>query len=195
MRRLNEYLDGLLPLLAGEAADAVGETVTTRGALRSPDAPTPDVYLAALGPQMLKIAGRRTAGTLHVDDGAQDARPSHVGPTLRAGGRRRGSARGRGPGGGRRCRSASPTTSTARASAGRRAVRDVRRACRPTARCSTARATPAPRTPRSSATRRPSRIDSTNWRRSASTNSPRWSSTALPQVRERTRALLLSKDS
>ncbi len=33
VRRLNEYLDGLLPpLLAGEAAEAAGETVTTRGA-------------------------------------------------------------------------------------------------------------------------------------------------------------------
>lgn len=34
VRRLGEYLDGLLPLLNGEKADASGETVTTRGALR-----------------------------------------------------------------------------------------------------------------------------------------------------------------
>lgn len=31
VRRLNEYLDGLLPLLSGEEADAEGQTVTTRG--------------------------------------------------------------------------------------------------------------------------------------------------------------------
>ncbi|MGB7357176.1 MAG: LLM class flavin-dependent oxidoreductase, partial [Mycobacterium sp.] len=63
VRRLNEYLDGLLPLLAGEPADAVGETVTTRGALMIPGAPRPDVYIAALGPQLLRLAGRRTSGT------------------------------------------------------------------------------------------------------------------------------------
>ena len=60
VRRLNEYLDGLLPLLAGEPADATGETVTTRGALLIPGAPRPEVYIAALGPQMLRLAGRRT---------------------------------------------------------------------------------------------------------------------------------------
>src|SRR4051812_27378970 len=64
LRRMREYLDGLLPLLAGQAADAEGETVTTRGSLQIPGAPTPDVYIAALGPQMLRLAGRRTAGTL-----------------------------------------------------------------------------------------------------------------------------------
>ena len=58
VRQMREYLDGLLPLLAGEAANAVGETVTTRGALQIPGAPAPQVYLAALGPQMLRLAGR-----------------------------------------------------------------------------------------------------------------------------------------
>ena len=52
VRRMREYLDGLLPLLAGQSAEAVGETVTTRGSLQIPGAPTPDVYIAALGPQM-----------------------------------------------------------------------------------------------------------------------------------------------
>ncbi|PRC47988.1 LLM class F420-dependent oxidoreductase, partial [Mycobacterium sp. ITM-2017-0098] len=63
VRRLNEFLDGLLPLLAGEPANASGQTLTTRGALMIPGAPRPDVYIAALGPQLLRIAGRRTAGT------------------------------------------------------------------------------------------------------------------------------------
>ncbi len=82
LRRMREYLDGLLPLLAGQAADAVGETVTTRGSLQIPGAPTPDVYIAALGPQMLRLAGRRTAGTLTWMTGPKTL-AEHVGPTLR----------------------------------------------------------------------------------------------------------------
>jgi 5,10-methylenetetrahydromethanopterin reductase len=81
-RRMREYLDGLLPLLAGQPAEAVGETVTTRGSLQIPGAPTPDVYIAALGPQMLKLAGRRTAGTLTWMTGPKTL-AEHVGPALR----------------------------------------------------------------------------------------------------------------
>ncbi len=82
VRRLNEYLDGLLPLLAGERADAVGQTVTTRGALMVSGAPRPDVYIAALGPQMLKLAGRRTSGTCTWMTGPKTL-ADHVAPTLR----------------------------------------------------------------------------------------------------------------
>ena len=82
VRRLNEFLDGLLPLLAGEPADATGETVTTRGALMIPGAPRPDVYIAALGPQLLRLAGRRTSGTCTWMTGPTTLR-EHVGPTLR----------------------------------------------------------------------------------------------------------------
>ncbi|MDV3128642.1 TIGR03564 family F420-dependent LLM class oxidoreductase [Mycobacterium sp. 21AC1] len=82
VRRLREYLDGLQPLLAGEPADAPGETVTTRGALQVPGASAPDVYIAALGPQLLKLAGRRTAGTVTWMTGPTTL-ADHVGPTLR----------------------------------------------------------------------------------------------------------------
>jgi F420-dependent oxidoreductase-like protein len=82
VRRLREYLDGLQPLLAGQPAEAVGETVTTRGALQIPGAPTPDVYVAALGPQLLRLAGRRTAGTVTWMTGPKTL-ADHVGPTLR----------------------------------------------------------------------------------------------------------------
>jgi F420-dependent oxidoreductase-like protein len=82
VRRLNEYLDGLLPLLAGEPAAAAGETVTTRGALMVSGAPRPDVYIAALGPQLLKIAGRRTSGTCTWMTGPKTL-AEHVGPALR----------------------------------------------------------------------------------------------------------------
>jgi F420-dependent oxidoreductase-like protein len=82
VRRLNEYLDGLLPLLSGEAAAATGETVTTRGSLMISGAPRPDVYIAALGPQLLRIAGRRTAGTCTWMTGPKTL-AGHVSPTLR----------------------------------------------------------------------------------------------------------------
>lgn len=83
LRRMREYLDGLLPLLAGEPVNAVGETVTARGALQIPGAPAPQVYLAALGPQLLRLAGRRTAGTVTWMTGPKTL-ATHVGPTLRA---------------------------------------------------------------------------------------------------------------
>ncbi|BBY18337.1 TIGR03564 family F420-dependent LLM class oxidoreductase [Mycolicibacterium litorale] len=81
VRRMREYLDGLQPLLDGQAADATGEIVTTRGALQF-RAPTPPVYLAALGPQLLRLAGRRTAGTLTWMTGVTTL-AEHVGPTIR----------------------------------------------------------------------------------------------------------------
>lgn len=82
VRRMREYLDGLQPLLAGEAVNAAGETVTARGVLQIVGAPTPEVYLAALGPQMLKLAGQRTAGTLTWMCGPKTL-GEHIGPTLR----------------------------------------------------------------------------------------------------------------
>jgi F420-dependent oxidoreductase-like protein len=61
--RMSEYLDALLPLL-GEGRVAVsGETVTAVGSVDI-DAPPVPVLVAALGPQMLRLAGRRAAGTL-----------------------------------------------------------------------------------------------------------------------------------
>jgi F420-dependent oxidoreductase-like protein len=83
VRRLSEYLDGLLPLLAGEQVNASGEMLTTRGALQISDAPTPDVYVAALGPQMLRLSGRRTAGTITWMTGPKTLK-EHIGPTMRA---------------------------------------------------------------------------------------------------------------
>ena len=83
VRRLAEYLDGLQPLLAGRPADAVGETVTTRGVVQIAGAPAPEVYIAALGPQLLRLAGRRTAGTVTWMTGPKTL-AGHIGPTLRA---------------------------------------------------------------------------------------------------------------
>ncbi|MFG1934086.1 TIGR03564 family F420-dependent LLM class oxidoreductase [Mycobacterium sp. NPDC048908] len=82
VRQMREYLDGLQPLLAGQAADATGEFWTTRGALQIPGVPTPQLYIAALGPQMLRLAGRRTSGTLTWMTGPRTL-AEHVGPALR----------------------------------------------------------------------------------------------------------------
>ena len=82
VRRLNEYLDGLLPLLDGKAADATGETVTTVAALRIPEVKGPPVYIAALGPQILKVAGKRTSGTVTWMTGPKTL-AEHTGPVLR----------------------------------------------------------------------------------------------------------------
>jgi 5,10-methylenetetrahydromethanopterin reductase len=82
VRRLSEFLDGLLPLLAGEPVNATGEMLTTRGSLQISGAPTPEVYIAALGPQMLRLAGRRTAGTITWMTGPKTLK-EHIVPTLR----------------------------------------------------------------------------------------------------------------
>ncbi|MFT4088529.1 MAG: TIGR03564 family F420-dependent LLM class oxidoreductase [Gordonia sp. (in: high G+C Gram-positive bacteria)] len=83
IRRASEYLDGLLPLLNGEMADAGGEIYTTRGAFTMTDVPHPPVYLAALGPKMLKLAGSRTSGTITWMTGPQTL-AGHIVPSLRA---------------------------------------------------------------------------------------------------------------
>ena len=83
MRRLSEYLDGLSPCSPGKDVNSEGELVTTKGRRRSPRAPTPEVYVAALALQMLRVAGRRTAGTITWMTGPKTLR-DHIGPTLRA---------------------------------------------------------------------------------------------------------------
>ncbi|MCE3553513.1 TIGR03564 family F420-dependent LLM class oxidoreductase [Pseudonocardia sp. RS11V-5] len=80
--RMEEYLNSLLPLLEGREAAVEGETVTCRGTISVPGATPPEVFLAALGPRMLDIAGRRTAGTLTWMVGPRTLR-NHVVPTLR----------------------------------------------------------------------------------------------------------------
>lgn len=82
VRRMEEYLDGLLPLLAGRSARAVGGTVTTRVRLRIPGAPEPEVYLAAWSSRMLRLAGRRTSGTITWMAGPKTL-AEQTGPVLR----------------------------------------------------------------------------------------------------------------
>ncbi len=62
LRYMREYLDVLMPLLDGEPVSASGDVVSGRGALEVEGPPVP-VLVAALGPQMLKLAGKAAHGT------------------------------------------------------------------------------------------------------------------------------------
>ena len=57
-----DFIDALQPLLAGEQADVDGTEITTHARLEI-DAPDTPILLAALGPRMLDLAGRRVQGT------------------------------------------------------------------------------------------------------------------------------------
>ena len=64
IRHMLDYLDVLQPLLTDGAADHTGEVWSYTGSSVRPTSDPPKVMLAALGEQMLKIAGRRTDGTI-----------------------------------------------------------------------------------------------------------------------------------
>lgn len=64
VRHLREYLDVLLPLLEERRVSARGEIWSCDTELVAPAAPAPTVVVAAMGPQMLRLAGRRTDGTI-----------------------------------------------------------------------------------------------------------------------------------
>ena len=64
IRHLREYLAALRPLLRGESTVLRGEEYHIDGyALTIPGAPPPQVLVAALGPQMLRLTGRLAEGT------------------------------------------------------------------------------------------------------------------------------------
>ena len=63
-RHMREYLSILLPLLNGEQAAFEGETMRASIGLTTPRPERVPVLLAALGPQMLRLAGQRTDGTV-----------------------------------------------------------------------------------------------------------------------------------
>jgi 5,10-methylenetetrahydromethanopterin reductase len=64
IRHMLDYLDVLQPLLTEGKADHTGEVWSFTGSSVRPTTDPPRVMLAALGEQMLKIAGRRTDGTI-----------------------------------------------------------------------------------------------------------------------------------
>jgi 5,10-methylenetetrahydromethanopterin reductase len=64
IRHMLDYLDVLQPLLTEGNVDHDGEVWSFNGGGARPSNDPPKVMLAALGEQMLKIAGRRTDGTI-----------------------------------------------------------------------------------------------------------------------------------
>ena len=82
LRHAREYLDALLPLIRGEDTRAKGETIIARGQVKvGGPSNVPPVYLAALGPQMLKLAGRMCHGTITWMTGAKTL-SEHTVPTI-----------------------------------------------------------------------------------------------------------------
>jgi 5,10-methylenetetrahydromethanopterin reductase len=77
-----EFIDGLQPLLAGRPADVTGDQLSTHFdlAVNAPDTP---ILLAALGPRMLELAGRRVQGTSLGQCGPHTI-ATYIAPTIRA---------------------------------------------------------------------------------------------------------------
>jgi F420-dependent oxidoreductase-like protein len=80
-RRMREYLSVLGPLLRAEAVEHHGETLVAVGQVEIPGTRPPSILLAALGPEMLRIAGEHTDGTVTWMAGPRTL-DQHVVPTL-----------------------------------------------------------------------------------------------------------------
>jgi 5,10-methylenetetrahydromethanopterin reductase len=63
IRHMREYLSVLMPLVQGKAVQFRGEEFRVAAQIGVPGATPPPVIVAALGPQMLKLAGRMADGT------------------------------------------------------------------------------------------------------------------------------------
>src|ERR1017187_9360740 len=81
-RHMSEYLSILLPLLEGQPASFAGETMRAAIGLSTPRPGRVPVLLAALGPQMLRLAGQRTDGTVLWMTGPATVR-DYIVPTIR----------------------------------------------------------------------------------------------------------------
>ncbi|NNH70491.1 LLM class F420-dependent oxidoreductase [Nocardia uniformis] len=82
-RHMKEYLSVLMPLLEGESVSYQGETVSANLGLTVPNEGKVPVLVAAMGTQMLKLAGRRTDGTVLWMTGPATIR-EHIAPTIAA---------------------------------------------------------------------------------------------------------------
>ncbi len=81
VRHMNDYLDILCELLATGSASHQGEVWSYDGQNAKPSVGTPKVMIAALGPQMLRVAGRRTDGTILWCVGPKTV-SSHIAPII-----------------------------------------------------------------------------------------------------------------
>jgi F420-dependent oxidoreductase-like protein len=80
---MREYLSALLPLLEGEPVSFEGKTLRASIGLSTPRTRQVPVLLAAMGPQMLRLAGQRTAGTILWMTGSATIR-DYIAPTINA---------------------------------------------------------------------------------------------------------------
>jgi F420-dependent oxidoreductase-like protein len=80
---MREYLSALLPLLDGEPVSFEGKTLRASIGLSTPRARQVPVLLAAMAPQMLRLAGQRTAGTILWMTGSATIR-DYIAPTINA---------------------------------------------------------------------------------------------------------------
>jgi 5,10-methylenetetrahydromethanopterin reductase len=83
VRHVREYLSVLLPLLDGTAVNVDGSTLSAHIGLSTPRVGRVPVLLAALAPQMLKLAGEQTDGTVLWMTGPATVR-DHVVPAISA---------------------------------------------------------------------------------------------------------------
>ncbi len=83
VQHMREYLSILTPLVDAGSVDFEGEMLTGHGAITMPpNTPPCDVLVAALGSQMLRLAGHRTAGTVLWMVGEKTI-ASHTAPRIR----------------------------------------------------------------------------------------------------------------
>ncbi|MEU6560319.1 LLM class F420-dependent oxidoreductase [Nocardia nova] len=82
-RHMKEYLSILHPLLDGEPVSYNGETLTANLGLTAGEAGRIPVLVAAMGTQMLKLAARRTDGTVLWMTGPATV-AEHIAPTINA---------------------------------------------------------------------------------------------------------------
>jgi F420-dependent oxidoreductase-like protein len=83
VRRLEEYLSILLPLLNGEKATFKGDFYRADVGIHLSDVGPVPVLAAAMGPKMLNLAGERTDGTVTYLTGPRTLE-SHIIPRIRA---------------------------------------------------------------------------------------------------------------
>jgi len=81
VRHMADYLSILQDLLAGGSASFQGDVWSFDGEGAKPSAGTPKVMVAALGPQMLRLAGRRADGTILWCVGPTTIR-THIAPVI-----------------------------------------------------------------------------------------------------------------
>ena len=83
VRHMREYLEVMMPLLEGKPVAHAGEAFNVNGGVSVPGGTRPNVVIAALGEQMLKVTAALADGTLTWCTGPQTL-ANHTIPTLKA---------------------------------------------------------------------------------------------------------------